>query len=61
MRLLCLHLIVLLLLGQHDRDCEDGEDVEDGEDDEDDEDGEDDENGYQGWDWEGCCVDITCC
>ena len=43
MRLLCLHLIVLLLLGQHDRDCEDGEDGDDGEDEEDGEDGEDEE------------------
>ena len=32
MRLLCLHLIVLLLLGQHDRDCDDGEDGDDGQD-----------------------------
>ena len=50
MRLLCLHLIVLLLLGQHDRDCEDGEDGEDGDDGGDGEDGEDGGGGEDGQD-----------
>ena len=50
MRLLCLHLIVLLLLGQHDRDCEDGEDGEDGDDGEDGEDGGDVEDAQDGQD-----------
>ena len=50
MRLLCLHLIVLLLLGQHDSDCEDGEDGDDGEDEEDGEDGGDGQDGQDGQD-----------